>query len=287
MQGDFYLDRLNIYGDFLMSNNWTRDLKTVVLLGNDAGNILDIGGNPCGGLSFFRFEGTGEYIQQSNLNVGNLYLFSQGGTYTADGYGITCENRFRTFPSYSTTVNLLGCEIYAQEFELHPNSPAETDYTWIMMSGNNGWNFIGGGNTFEHVEFEGSHTIIGDANYEEFIALPGAQLQFESGSSQTADQFTFNGSSDDPIIITSTEEGTQANLVQTSGEVNASYLEMQDNNASGGALFNAITTIDNGNNTGWNIQGFVPQDYYWVGGEGDWTDLSHWATTSGDRKSVV
>lgn len=281
IQGDYYQDDLYIYGDFLMTNNWSRDLKTVHLMGEDEGNILDIGGNPCGELSFFRFEGTGEYLQQSNINVGNLYLFSQGGTYDAGGRTITCVNRFRTFPNYATNINLEACTIYAKEFQLYENSPAQTDFTYILMTGTFGWDFIGGGNHFSHVEFDGSHVIVGDASYDDFIVNPGATVEFEAGSTQTAGQFTLNGSIDDPITLLSSQAGTQANLVQTAGEVNASYLVMQDNNASGGATFNAITTIDNGNNTGWNIQGFVPQEYYWVGGEGDWTDLSHWATTSG------
>lgn len=281
LQGDYYLDRLNIYGDFLMSNNWSRDLKTVVLLGDDAGNIFDIGGNPCGGNSFIRFEGTGEYTQESNIDVGNLYLYSQGGSYTANGQIIECQSRFRTFESYSTNINIEACTIYAQEFILYETSPAQTNDLWVIMSGNSGWPFRGGGNDFYHVEFSGNHTIMGDASYTEFIVDPGATMSFESGSTQTAVEFVMNGTIDDPINVLSSTAGVQANLVQTAGEVNASYLVMQDNNASGGATFNAVTTLDNGNNSGWNIQGFVPNDYYWVGGEGEWTDLSHWATTSG------
>jgi len=71
-------------------------------------------------------------------------------------------------------------------------------------------------------------------------------------------------------------------LSKSSGTVNASFVSLKDNNATGGATFNASQAIDNGNNTGWNITEVVPQDFYWVGGTGDWSDAeNHWATSSG------
>ncbi|MEO0405627.1 MAG: hypothetical protein AAF193_12215, partial [Bacteroidota bacterium] len=90
------------------------------------------------------------------------------------------------------------------------------------------------------------------------------------------------GTPDLPISISSTEAGTQASFQMNSGTVSGTYLVLQDNNASGGAFFSATQSLDNGNNSGWNIEELQPQDYYWVGNGGEWSDAAnHWATTSG------
>lgn len=281
VQGDYYLDDLNIYGDFILPNNVDRDLKTVELLGEDAGNILDLGTEPCGSLSFIRTASSGEYIQQSNMVVGNLYLYGENGTYNANGYSITCTSRFRTAWNNSTNVNLDGAAIYTNEFEMYESVNASMIDTWVFLSGQSGWTFKGGGKHYAYLQVDGDHVIEDDSSFDTFEVTPGSTVTFEAGSTQTADEFILNGTSDDPIYVVSDTEGQAANLVQSAGAVNATYLVMQDNHASGGADFNAILTIDNGNNDGWNIQGFVPQVYFWVGGSGDWSDVNHWATTSG------
>ena len=65
-----------------------------------------------------------------------------------------------------------------------------------------------------------------------------------------------------------------------------SYVSLKDINVTGGASFTANNAIDLGNNNGWTaINGLTPTDYYWVGGTGNWSDGSHWATTSGGTGS--
>ncbi|MGB1032884.1 MAG: hypothetical protein ACPGWM_09720, partial [Flavobacteriales bacterium] len=80
----------------------------------------------------------------------------------------------------------------------------------------------------------------------------------------------------------SDEVGVQATLSQSTGTVNATFVSLQDNNATGGAVFNALQAVDFGNNSGWNITELQPNDFYWVGGSGNWSDHeNHWATSSG------
>lgn len=57
-------------------------------------------------------------------------------------------------------------------------------------------------------------------------------------------------------FLGSSVSGSQATLTQAGGVVNASYLTIQDINATGGATWNAFTNrrnIDVGNNDGWNF----------------------------------
>jgi len=141
--------------------------------------------------------------------------------------------------------------------------------------------FDGGGNHYHHVIFEGEVDISYNNSFDIFEAIPGANINLEAGSVQTAEQFILNGSSDENIQLSSLEPGVQATFSQASGTVNASYLSLVDNNATGGAAFNAEVSVDLGNNSGWNISTNAPQDYFWVGESGDWTDAENWATTSG------
>ena len=44
---------------------------------------------------------------------------------------------------------------------------------------------------------------------------------------------------------------------------------------------NAISSVDGGNNSGVNISQQSPRNLYWIGGTGNWSDSSHWATSNG------
>ena len=61
----------------------------------------------------------------------------------------------------------------------------------------------------------------------------------------------------------------------------AEYLIMRDIHAAGGANFTADNSVDRGNNNGWTINPVQIEEFYWIGGAGDWTDVEHWATSSG------
>ena len=79
----------------------------------------------------------------------------------------------------------------------------------------------------------------------------------------------------------SNSAGNQATFSKSSGTVVVDHVNLQDNNATGGATFIANNSLDLGNNTGWTINPIVSQDLYWVGGTGNWDDVSHWAASSG------
>ncbi|MDR0230979.1 MAG: hypothetical protein LBI82_02545, partial [Dysgonamonadaceae bacterium] len=52
------------------------------------------------------------------------------------------------------------------------------------------------------------------------------------------------------------------------------------NNTITGGTFTATNSVDKGGNSGWNFSN-TPKTLYWVGGTGDWNDISHWANSSG------
>lgn len=76
---------------------------------------------------------------------------------------------------------------------------------------------------------------------------------FEAGSTTTLTNFTVTGvDSANTVTLSSTTPGTQFNLLKTTGTVNASYLQIQDSNASA-AFFANTNSTDLGNNKGWNF----------------------------------
>jgi len=79
-------------------------------------------------------------------------------------------------------------------------------------------------------------------------------LKLKNGVTSTVGAFAT--SSTEQKFLSSTVAGSQATLTQAGGRVNASYLTIEDIDATGGATWDAFTNrrnIDDGNNDGWNF----------------------------------
>ena len=77
-------------------------------------------------------------------------------------------------------------------------------------------------------------------------------ISFEAGSTTTLTNFTVTGVFGNLATINSSISGTQFNLLKPTGTANVNYLNIQDSNASS-AFFSNLTSIDLGNNIGWNF----------------------------------
>src|SRR5207244_736564 len=49
----------------------------------------------------------------------------------------------------------------------------------------------------------------------------------------------------------------------------------------GGAVFTANNSVNAGGVTGITVNSPTPRSLYWVGGTGNWSDVNHWALSSG------
>jgi hypothetical protein len=84
------------------------------------------------------------------------------------------------------------------------------------------------------------------------FTVTNGTVQLKNGVTSTVGAFATSGTNQK--FLQSTLAGSQATLSQASGTVNASYLTIQDINATGGATWNALwsnNNVDSGNNTGW------------------------------------
>jgi hypothetical protein len=72
-----------------------------------------------------------------------------------------------------------------------------------------------------------------------------------TANTTTVTNFNVNGTAGNLVTLNSTTTGTAKNIAKGSGTVNAYYLAIQDSTATGGATWRAISSVNNGNNTGW------------------------------------
>lgn len=237
-----------------------------------AGNIIDLGGNAGNQYIDMYFTGSGDWTLSNDFIVGNIYF--QGGTLNTSGFLV--ESDYLSLYNGSTTfstLNLGSSDVNLNYFEGSGTLNAETSTIYF-----NDNTRVYGSWAFNNVEIDGDARFYDNNSFNMLTILPGSTVSFKDGGTQTVSSLNVTGERSRPITIKSTQDGTQATIVQASGAVDGAYLILQDNNALGGAAFSAQNSIDNGNVTGWNIGAITPRDYYWVGGTGMWSEAStHWA----------
>ena len=83
------------------------------------------------------------------------------------------------------------------------------------------------------------------------LTMTNGTLQLKAGTTSTVGAFATSGTN--PKFLLSTTPGTPATISDASGTNTVSYLTVQDNIATGGAVWDAldITNVDAGDNTGW------------------------------------
>lgn len=277
INGQGFYDVLQVHGHLLLSNTMDYGFRMIYMMGE--GTVQIVTGESFIA-NFLELSGGGVYHLNDSLACNNLYV--NDGVFYSNDNPIYTGQRIYGYAGNST-IYLGASNVYTKLWFMSEQSNLFADEATIYYgSTDNIFNdFKGGGQHYHRVVFEGLVELEHSNSFDFFEAVPGADIQLEAGSTQSAETFVLQGTSVQPIYLSSLTSGAQAFLSKASGTVEAAYLVLQDNGATGGANFDAEESIDLGNNTGWNISISVPMDYYWVGGSGNWSDASHWATTSG------
>ena len=120
----------------------------------------------------------------------------------------------------------------------------------------------------------------GENSFDTLIFTPGFEYIFEFDKTQTInDSLAIKGSCEKPIWIKSSYNGRRATIKMTNGNVKGEHLSLRDIKATGVTPFEALQTVNLGNNINWNIDALTPRDLWWVNGSGYWTDSNHWDTS--------
>lgn len=103
----------------------------------------------------------------------------------------------------------------------------------------------------------GAVNFTGGPTFNVFTVTGPKTIGFSSTATTTATDWNFNGSAANLVTIQRADvTNPQATISQAAGTVTATYCDITDSNATGGAVFLADSTcVNGGNNTGWQFVG--------------------------------
>ncbi len=133
-------------------------------------------------------------------------------------------------------------------------------------------------NLFHSTLLNGSPQIV------DLILHPDQRYLFEAGETFTFGTIEAFGTCSTTIVMESTGGGQAANFV-ADNNITVSFVSLKGIAASGAGNFTANNALDLGNNTGWTINPRVADDFFWIGGTGNWNDPAHWSFSSGGAPS--
>ena len=170
-------------------------------------------------------------FSSSNTNVRTLTMGS--GTWAITGAGDAWDTSTAT--NLTLNANTSTISMTSSSAKTFKNAGVATYYT--LNQGGTGALTINAGATF----------------YSITNTIQPAFIYFPAGQTVTTTTFLVNGTSGNLMSLRSTTPGSVWNLVQASGAVGITYVDIQDSNASGGASFQCINGVNSGNNTGWTF----------------------------------
>ncbi len=252
---------------------------------DSAGNILNFSTDSIffGGIEF---NGKGDWTLMSDMDISNAGLQVSKGTVNTNGYTVsvgwfdswTMENRTIIFGN--STINIVW------NLMLMNPSTLTLDAGTSTINIRSTW-FDGKGLTYYDVNFPlawlGDIQIQG-ANTFHTIGLNDTNVTgviFDAGKVNTLYDINLGATCSNRKTIKSWNDGEAAIIKKITGTVQEDYLNIKDITIIGGANFITDNGIDMGNVTNWTINTSVPTDYYWVGGQGNWSDTDHWGTSTG------
>jgi len=143
----------------------------------------------------------------------------------------------------------------------------------------------GSASTFQNLRFYGSATIGSNNTIRSQLLLsPGKTYTFSSSVTQTfGNEATLSavGTCSNFITITGPAAPSAPTRFVSTSNAPLQYVALQYTAFSGGAAWQDLGGVDNGNNTGISISLPPARTLYWVNGGGNWSDVAHWSLSSG------
>lgn len=206
-------------------------------------------------------NGSGITVDLADAYSGNNFTLTQG-TFTTNNFNVTLAGGFLANNSNTRALNM-GSSTFtvggvnfsvATSTGMTLNAGTST----VTMTSASAKNFLGGGLTYYNLNQGGAGalTISGSNTFNNITnSTQPATVTFTAGTTQTVSAFGLSGTAGNLITINSDIPGSQFTLSDASGVINAQYLAIQDSNATGGAVWNALYSTNLGNNTGWIFPG--------------------------------
>lgn len=227
-----------------------------------AGTFFASGTITCAGktLGAVITNGSGITVDLADAYSGSSFTLTQG-TFTTNNFNVTLTLSFLSTNTNTRALNM-GSSTFtvgAINFSVLTSTgmTLSSGTSTVNMTSASAKNFHGGGLTYYNLNQGGAGalTISGSNTFNNITnSTQPATVTFTAGTTQTVSAFGLSGTAGNLITINSTTPGSQFTLSDASGTINAQYLSIQDSIATGGAVWNALTSNGNvnaGNNTGW------------------------------------
>ena len=290
---------LFVYGSIKLINNieWLFDGE-VHFLSFQMGNTITTAGSIFRNSIFFEGPNGGWELLDDLSTMSNNYfpVFIKNGSFTTNGHTLTVNQFFvetQNDPininlgnstinitydfgqiSISDNLGLLSFDAGTSHFIIHGNNASIATYAPLPLAVD-----------FYEVTFLKNGMFFTDNNFFDLNFSSGFIYTITSGATQgilPGGHLNASGTGCDSFItIKAYMPPQQANISVPSGNVNLDYVALQNINATGGASYTASNSADLGGNAGWTINPITPRQLYWVGGGGDWNEVSHWSLASG------
>lgn len=194
------------------------------------------GGSEANALSFNISAGTDTVNFSAGSHIKNLNFLGFSGTLNNAGriiYGNLTLSATMTLVAGGASISFSA----ASGTQLITSNGRTVDFPLVINTGGT-------------VAFQDALTQGATRNF----TFSAGAIQFKNGVTSTVGNFITSGTT--RKYLQSTSAGSQATLSEASGTVTATYLTIQDINATGGATWNAYVdqfNIDAGNNDGWDF----------------------------------
>ena len=189
------------------------------------------------------------------------------GVFNSNGKNVTCaefdgnNTNTKTLTLTNSTVTITNGDASIAGFYLtSTGSTVNATGSNIIFTTSGATSFYGAGagNTWPQVTMSGTgQLVIGTTGASNVITTLTNTVQpctisiRSTTNNTTVTNFNLNGTAGNLVTFNSSVAGIQKPIIKASGTVNAYYLAIQDSAASGGATWRAISSVNNGNNTGW------------------------------------
>lgn len=303
-------DVLNIYGSITLHNmiTWDGAYTSTYFLSDTPGETITTDGVILKGP--FIFDGDASWYLQDDFYLDSNVIHHKKGDIYTNGNDVTCYNYVSDYTTNRAlilsssvmtieTAGMTGWRLNGNNFSfsagtstirfinpdvtMHNTSTSGFTFNIVVFESDEGTaELLNDYNIFNHLTFASNGFIDGNNTIGVLTFSKGKAYELVNNMNQVVLQdFVALGDCDGHIMITSNDPDYNTTITKNGGAINCNYLILRNITAGGTALFTATNSVDLGNNYNWNIISPAGEHRYWVGGTGNWSDISHWSYTSG------
>ena len=283
-------DTVNVYGSLIFNVTMTNNaLGHFYFWSSAANDSIKTNGQSLKRSAFF--NGSGTYNLRSAFTCSDTLNLLRG-TLNTNGYKVICK-KFNSTSTITRALNLAASTVsitgVGTAWNVSSTGLTFTPGTSKIIFNTNSSSIVSfnsGGVTVNYnvVDFQCSEAKIIDAGtFDSLLISGGTSVTLPNSKTQFLNMLVANGTCGSPITIKS--DGTTAATISKTNATNitCNYLKLSLITKSGAGTFtanNSIIEVAPCANWVVNAPGSATT-YYWINGNGKWSDVLHWSTTSG------